>query len=432
MKKEILFHSESFYHFRSWVNLNMQGLTWQGKFEKEFEEFWKIFFIDGLSVEQIIDRFGYAMEIVKIGPLTSWFNWLQEKFLSFTFIYKNPTLEELANASKMNISILANTLRNFFLDKFPHLDDYFSEKFQVGNIASENLDLTFSRITKEVVLPASFSGSSDDEIMPSLEVTLFEEWGQLLEKLKKNVYHSELNFKEIREQASLKEQLKVLYEIILLILLGIGIIYGIKASNYWYENYLADKISVYEPKFSWLDKSKTFKQVGVESSSENPLLPKKDFEKIEDKTNFEEVSIDELFATESEVVLTSWDSLPKDFDVADHEESIYEEKRKAEYRDNRFGNKKVYRVMMKSVDLENSRTNLDLLLEKYNVTQADNVKPGTYVPGGVYYNLFVPREFLKEFLAQVMDVEESTLYESRTRRPNPPGKNKVFIWVKDY
>jgi len=87
--------------------------------------------------------------------------------------------------------------------------------------------------------------------------------------------------------------------------------------------------------------------------------------------------------------------------------------------------------MMTSVDLENSRKNLNNLLKKYNVQQADNVKPGTYVPGGVYYNLFVPREYLKEFLAQVMEVEESTLYESRTRRSNPPGKNKVFIWIKN-
>jgi len=430
MKQKIIFHSEDFYHFRTWLNLNMEGLTWQGKFEKEFEDFWKIFFIDGLSVEQIMERFTYAIDIVKIGPLTSWFSWLRDKFLNYTYIYKNPTLEELSNESHIDISILANTLRGFYMDKFPHLDDYFSSKFQIGNVASENLDLSFTHLSKGIELPSSFSGSSEDEIMPSLEVTLYDEWNILLDKLNKNLYHSKQNLDEIREQASLKEQFKMFYEIIVLIILGVGLIYGVKEFNFWYENYLTDKISIYEPKFSWLDKSKTFEQTGVANTGDRPQLPKKDFEKIEDKANFKEVSVEELFETESEVILTSWDSLPKDFDIADHEESIYEEKRKAVYRDNRFGNKKVYRVMMKSVDLNNSRNDLYLLLKKYSVKQADNVKPGTFVPGGVYYNLFVPREFLKEFLAQVMEVEESTLYESRTRRANPPGKNKVFIWVK--
>ena len=65
-------------------------------------------------------------------------------------------------------------------------------------------------------------------------------------------------------------------------------------------------------------------------------------------------------------------------------------------------------------------------------TQVDNVKPGQPVPGGVYYNIFVPRLHLKEFMAQVMNQEQANLYESRTRvRRNPPGKNRVFIWVKD-
>ena len=71
------------------------------------------------------------------------------------------------------------------------------------------------------------------------------------------------------------------------------------------------------------------------------------------------------------------------------------------------------------------------LLKKYNVTQVDNVKPGQNVPGGIYYNIFVPRDYLKEFLAQVMDLDEAILYETRTRGKNPPGKNKVFIWIKN-
>jgi hypothetical protein len=87
---------------------------------------------------------------------------------------------------------------------------------------------------------------------------------------------------------------------------------------------------------------------------------------------------------------------------------------------------------MKSVDTYVAKSKLDVLLKNYEVSQVDNVKPGQDVPGGIYYNLFVPRERLKEFIAQVMEVDDSILYESRTRAGrNPVGKNKVFIWVKN-
>jgi hypothetical protein len=87
--------------------------------------------------------------------------------------------------------------------------------------------------------------------------------------------------------------------------------------------------------------------------------------------------------------------------------------------------------MMRSSDTRTARQELSDLLDRYNVTQVDNVKPGLAVPGGYYYNLYVPRTYLKEFMAQVQDVDKAIIYESRTRtRRNPPGKNKVFIWVK--
>jgi len=111
--------------------------------------------------------------------------------------------------------------------------------------------------------------------------------------------------------------------------------------------------------------------------------------------------------------------------------SGYEEIKKGGFRDNRYGHKKVYRVMMKSADTLTTRSSLNKLIQRYGVEKGDNVAPGTFVPGGVYYNLFVPRKFLKEFLAQVSEQGDAILYESMTRGRNPAGKNKVFIWIKD-
>jgi hypothetical protein len=85
---------------------------------------------------------------------------------------------------------------------------------------------------------------------------------------------------------------------------------------------------------------------------------------------------------------------------------------------------------MRSVNPERSKTQLDALLRGHNVTQVDNVKLGMLVPGGAYYNIFVPRHRMTDFLVQVKSMDEATLYETRTRGRNPPGKNKVFIWIK--
>jgi len=138
------------------------------------------------------------------------------------------------------------------------------------------------------------------------------------------------------------------------------------------------------------------------------------------------------FITESDVLLTSWDTLPKNFGLAELEMSNYEEESKGGFRDSQFGNKTVYRVIVNSVESQKTRSAINILLDKYKVTQADNVKPGTFVPGGVYYNLFVPTELLKEFLMKVDEVGDVVIYESNARVKNPPGKNKVFVWIKSF
>jgi len=86
--------------------------------------------------------------------------------------------------------------------------------------------------------------------------------------------------------------------------------------------------------------------------------------------------------------------------------------------------------MVKSIDPDASKVKLKNLLDEYQVGQVDNVKPGTNVPGGVYYNLYVPIENMREFLADVEYVDDSMVFESRTRWRNPPGKTRVFIWLK--
>ena len=430
--EQIIFTDEDFFSFRSWLRLNILEVTWQGKFNEEFDDFWKIFFINGLSLKQVLERFEFAQREIEIGPLTTWFNWVREKFLSFTFIYKNVSLHDLSVESGIPLPILASILRNFFLSALPHCHDYFGAIFQIGNVASHNLEITYETIKNELDLQVEFHGSQDDEIMPSMEVTLYEEWANFLKKMKKDLYYSHFNLGKIKARASLKNHFIFLKDIVGILAVGFILVIGVKELNIWYEGYLADQMKVYEPQYKRTEKTLSFRS-NSEKNVKNFELNEEDLDKVsemEGVRDFEE-EVEDGFGTESEVVLTSWDSLPKDFDIANLEHSKYEEFRKNNNRDTRFGNKKVFRVMMKSVDPSASSQRLNKLLKKYSVTQVDNVKPGQNVPGGIYYNIFVPRDYLKEFLAQVMDLDEAILYETRTRGKNPPGKNKVFIWIKN-
>jgi hypothetical protein len=431
-ENQIIFSDEDFFSFKSWLRLNIQDVTWQGRFNDEFDEFWKIFFINGLSLEQVLERFEFAHRELEIGPLTTWFGWVKEKFLSFTFIFKKTSLLELSRESKISLPNLASILRNFFLGSFPRFHDYFSAIFQVGNVASSNLNLTFAQIKEELDLKMEFHGSQDDEIMPSMEVTLYEEWSIFLKKMKKDLYHNNFNLKRIKARASLKNHLVFVRDIFGILVVGFMLVVGIKEWNLWYEGYLTDQMKVYEPQYTRKDKVLSFRSEN-KKKFKSFELNEKDLDKVSEMEGLQknEDEVEAQFGTESEVVLTSWDSLPRDFDIADLEHSKYEEFRKNNNRDTRFGNKKVFRVMMKSVDPSVSSEKLNVLLKKYKVTRVDNVKPGQSVPGGIYYNIFVPRDYLKEFLAQVMDLDEAILYETRTRGKNPPGKNKVFIWIKN-
>lgn len=425
----IEFSEEDFSMFRRWLCLNMDGITWQGKFEAEFEEFWNNFFIGGMSLTEVMERFQFAESEARIGPLISWFTWLRSKFINFVFVFKNPSLYELANLTAIPLPKIAHIIREFLLELFPHLDDEISPLFQLGNVASDNLNLTFKTLSASYEIPRISEGSHEDEIMPSLEVTLYEEWNIFLKKLKTHVIGTKGKFKNLKSRKSLKRQFSFLKEVILLVVIGGALIIGVKRANEWYEFYLTEKIGVYEPQFKWGNKKIKFKG-SDESSLKNFKLDLEDIEQAPLRKSVSEFQEDERFETESDVVLTSWDSLPKDFDIASLQQSEYEEMNKVGNRDTRFGNRKVYRVMMKSVDTAHSKKKLNKLLDKYRVSQADNVKPGMLVPGGVYYNVFVPREFLKEFLAQVMEVDDAVLYETRTRRKNPPGKNRVLVWIK--
>ncbi|MBP5296396.1 MAG: hypothetical protein J6Y94_03590 [Bacteriovoracaceae bacterium] len=434
LAQEIIYSAADFAKFKAWLHLNEEGLTWQGRYQQEFNEFWQLFFIDGIGLAQVMERFTYAHREIHHGPLHSWFGWLRDKFLCFTFINWDVSVLELAAAAHISLADLASVLRNFFLLLAPDKINYLDQVFLIGHVLGDKAQINFKKIDKELCLPKNFVGSADFEIMPEMEITLYDEWHRILGKMKQDFFHYGVDLDKVKATASFKGQLKLLREVVLLVALGLLAVWGVRQLNVLYEKHLADRISIYGPQFSWDDQALSFKWKDDNPSvdAEN-IRPQLEVNKMEAAANGPASMAQEKYNEESDVVLTSWDALPRDFNIAEMERSDYEEMIKGGYRDYRFGSGRAFRVMMNSADLEKTKRTLAPLLTRYNVDQADNVRPGTNVPGGIYYNLFVPTNYLKEFLAQVIDLGDAVLYESRTPMGSGrPGTTRVGVWVKSY
>ncbi|MBT3981331.1 MAG: hypothetical protein HOE90_08250 [Bacteriovoracaceae bacterium] len=425
------FSKEDIKDFKNWLNLNWEGVTWYGKFEGEFNTFWDATFAADIKLNEIVRRIDYIKSLIKSGPLTAWFDWLKHKCVCYTFIFKSISILDLSRFSGIDEDEIGLLLRDAFVDILPQHEDYLNEKFHIGTIISENIYLNMDEIKEDLNLGDYFRGSSSDEIMVSLEVTLYEEWNKIIRHIENEFREDSPDLKKYKRKLNARKQFRVVQDFVILSIIGVLLISGVKFINKYYEKHLSDKISIFEPDFLWLDKTLTFKE-RTELASEST----EDIKKLEDIENAESLGFgdapieEERYETESEVSVTSWDELPRDLEASGFEQSEYEEVKKGGIRDSSYGNRKVYRVMVKSIDPDAATVKLKNLLEEYHVGQVDNVKPGTNVPGGVYYNLYVPIENMREFLAEVEYVDDSMVFESRTRWRNPPGKNRVFIWLK--
>ena len=389
MNELILYHQD-FGEFRTWLNLNLDGLTWQGRFKKEFESFWDSFFENEITLKKLMERFDYAYSQVRIGSLSSWFLWLKEKFINYIFLFKNQSIEQIALETGLSPSVVATILRNFLLDEYPHLDHYFSNVFQVGNVLSPNMNLTFEQIKSEMKISAPAIGSREDEIMPSMEVTLFDEWSLFVKRMKSDFLGRQFNLTKIKERSSFIKQMKVAQDVAILLLFFTITIYGVKQMNMWYEKYLANKVSIYEPQFNWLNKSLVFKGGEVKPAKEFKL----NFDEIKDITKGEKLTEffdPEKYEEETEVTLTSFENIPKDFKEADKEPSLYEgdSENPNGYRETKGGTTKIYRLMMTSANAYSTRDKINQLVDKFQAEPVGDSTPGMDVPGGVYYNVYI-------------------------------------------
>ena len=70
--EDIVFTRKDFNIFYKWLDINIDSATWQNTHLAEFERFWFVFFVDGLSLRQLTERFDFATGQSTIGSLDRW------------------------------------------------------------------------------------------------------------------------------------------------------------------------------------------------------------------------------------------------------------------------------------------------------------------------------------------------------------------------
>lgn len=431
----MVFSRTDFDSFKDWLDLDINSIAWEGRNKESFTGFWESLFKDQIGPLELSHRFELAKRIAKSGPLISWLSWLFEKFIVYSFVLRGLSVREIALSFEIPEREISTILRDHLIKVYPIYEDLINESFQISNVNSDNLFLKFSEIETQIGSEAKEKGSFEDDILAHMEVTLYPDWPNLVKELRKDILSMKLDFENVKKKVSFKKQVRFVQEVLILLLILTAVVFTLKNTNKWYEEYLVNKITLFEPNFFWLDKSLTYQEQDLLAGSQIDLSNKEleELERLEALQVFSDEKSNTRYDPESDVVvLESVENMPKTFGEAETEQSEYEENRKGGYRDSSYAssNKKAYRILMASVQPTAIRSQILPLMEKYGITQVDNVKPGTQIPGGLYFNLSVPSQNLKDFMTRVSALSESTIFESRSQGGDRPGKNRVFIWVK--
>ncbi len=415
--------------FFGWLDLNLTNITWEGRNRKMFNEFWKLVFIPGTELQSTFSNFNLILQNITAGTFTSWIKWLRSQFIIYIFKYKDLSIKEISDVCSIKINHIALILRDYFADIYPANEEIINDLMQIADDFSEKSKITYTVFSENLdeEFAVDVYAREDEILMANLEVTLFKDFPKIIKTLNKRSENKKILSIDAETGISLKRQLIFFKEVFALLIIAATLMFVVVQGNKYYEKNLASKISLFQPNFFWLDTSLSYK----EKSQGKVEVQIKELDLVEDKSIDLEIDSDEQrFDVESEMVITSVDDIPQNLGTAEFEDSEYEEKRKGGYRDSRYGSTKTYKIMMRSEAPDETKIEINKLADKFEAKPLGEVKPGTIIPGGLYYNLLVPSKNLKDFLAQIDNIKNVTIYESKSSRGAPYGQRKVFIWVK--
>jgi len=154
-------------------------------------------------------------------------------------------------------------------------------------------------------------------------------------------------------------------------------------------------------------------------------LPIFDSQKLDPPKKF---ALSERDSTESEIEYIDYDQLKNRFNSLATGKNKFEEETQGVFRETRYGYSTVYRLMIETPDSFEVLRILNGLRDKYKLEKAGDVEPGTFIPGGNYYNLLIENHKVEKFLEDASTLKPM-IYASRSKGRSVPGKTKLFIFV---
>lgn len=416
--------------FFEWLDLDLSSIAWEGKFKKSFDLFQELLFNEHTLIEEVAKKIDLLKEHAGSGPIYSWLKWLGDQFALYIFSIRNCDIAKLCQELHLDPSYFGHILRIHLLEVYPDKEHLINEHLELGAVRSPSKRKTFQMILKELEISELGSISSDIEMMKKLEVTIFPQWKMIIKELEKNSLqiHKDLNKKIAKENS--RGIKKFVFEFCLLVCLGLGGIYSMGALNQFYERFLLEKIQLLEPLFIATDQSLAYKS---ESRDERKIdLSNKEIEELERVENLKilnDLNTNRYEPETDEVVLTSVEDIPRSFEEIDEDG---QKKLPAGYRNMTWfrGGRKAYRVLLTSIDPEAMKEEVNKLLYDFEANREWKFVNGKRIPGGIYFNFYLPRKNLKDFLSKMSQYGDATIFESNSREKPIPGANRVFIWIK--
>lgn len=416
-------------NFRAWLKLDENSLTWEGKYRLEFESFWNFVIEDDIDILSGDINFKKILRSLSKGPAKGWLEWLQEQFWVYCFLTKPIDVDHISQSFHLPISEVLFALRKYYYSAYPEQFKLINELFQYEYDNADKKFWTHQILAKNFGFTKNIESYQVKDIRQSYEITLNKDWQNIRSKyLLANGEVADAITSAPKEDLKQLSK-KFLRDVVAIAVLGCVVVGALEFSNRIYEKYLLEKIQLFEPNFFWLDKNVTFK-TNDDFMQRSVSLSSNQIEQLEEveKTIFEEKNVTSYEADPEVLLSSSSNSL---FKAAETTLSDYEESDKnTVIRDRLYGFNKAYRILINSPDPNDLKGQINKVIEQYKISQVDKVKPGTEIPGGVYYNIFVPKENIDQFIQKVSGLEESNIYVSKTVLSNPAGMDRVFIWIK--
>ncbi|MDH4467836.1 MAG: hypothetical protein QE271_07245 [Bacteriovoracaceae bacterium] len=218
---------------------------------------------------------------------------------------------------------------------------------------------------------------------------------------------------------------KVFRETTIILFIFVLFIFSYNKFSKIYQSYLLKEIAALEINHSAPDTKLVFK-TQVPPAKRKIELSVDEFKNIQ--TKFNNPNIPDFLTPETDILATTVDFGQKQGDRY----SIFSfSNSEDDFRDTQYGFYKSYRLLVKSSDIFASKSKILDLVKKFEISPVTNELVGNEIPGGVFFNLHVPSKNIESFVRELNSTDSVNVYISKSSRPSPPGKEKVFVWIKE-